>query len=95
MGLFYFAGHGVQYNGESYLIPVDAKRLLKNLDACRNVPSFVRSLYRGELDMPVGLEHLQGGSGALVAYAASLGSISQDNIVAMLARARFLLALRN
>ncbi|AFZ48670.1 peptidase C14 caspase catalytic subunit p20 [Cyanobacterium stanieri PCC 7202] len=23
-GLFYFAGHGIQYNGENYLIPVDA-----------------------------------------------------------------------
>jgi len=104
VGLFYFAGHGAQHDGESYLIPVDAKRILKNirhlrskamsatyildtmkaagtqvnlliLDACRNAPSFVRSLYRGEMDMPVGLEHLQGGSGALVAYAASPGGI--------------------
>jgi hypothetical protein len=24
-GLFYFAGHGVQFNGENYLLPVDAK----------------------------------------------------------------------
>jgi uncharacterized caspase-like protein len=109
VGLFYFAGHGVQYNGESYLIPIDAKRLLKNirhlrtkamsatyildtmkaagtqvnlliLDACRNAPSFVRSLYRGEMDMPVGLDYLQGGSGALVAYAASPGGISQDGV---------------
>jgi len=107
VGLFYFAGHGVQYDGESYLIPVDAKRLLKNirhlrsktmsasyildtmkaagtqvnlliLDACRNTPSFVRSLSRGEMDMPVGLDYLQGGSGALVAYAASPGGISKD-----------------
>jgi len=31
VGLFYFAGHGVQHDGESYLIPVDAKRLLKNI----------------------------------------------------------------
>jgi hypothetical protein len=109
VGLFYFAGHGVQYNGESYLIPVDAKRLLKNirhlrtkamsatyildtmkaagaqvnlliLDACRNAPRFVRSLYRGEMDMPVGLDYLQGGTGALVAYAASPGGISQDGV---------------
>ena len=109
VGLFYFAGHGVQYNGESYLIPVDAKRLLKNirhlrtkamsatyildtmkaagtqinlliLDACRNAPRFVRSLYRGEMDMPVGLDYLQGGTGALVAYAASPGGISKDGV---------------
>jgi len=109
VGLFYFAGHGVQYNGESYLIPIDAKRLLKNirhlrskavsatyildtmkaagtqinlliLDACRNAPSFVRSLSRGEMDMPVGLDYLQGGAGALVAYAASPGGISQDGV---------------
>ncbi|MBF0472194.1 MAG: SUMF1/EgtB/PvdO family nonheme iron enzyme [Nitrospirae bacterium] len=25
VGLFYFAGHGVQYNGQNYLIPIDAK----------------------------------------------------------------------
>jgi hypothetical protein len=107
VGLFYFAGHGVQHEGESYLIPVDAKRLLKNirhlrsktvsasyvldtmkatgsqvnlliLDACRNAPSFVRSLSnRGELDMP-GLGHLPSVSGSLVAYAASPGGISKD-----------------
>ncbi|RKZ92359.1 MAG: hypothetical protein DRR19_04485 [Candidatus Parabeggiatoa sp. nov. 1] len=108
VGLFYFAGHGVQYEGESYLIPVDAKRLLKNirhlrskavaasyvldtmkatssevnlliLDACRNAPSFVRSLAttRGELDMP-GLAPLKELSNSLVAYAASPGGLSKD-----------------
>jgi len=30
VGLFYFSGHGVQYQGTNYLIPVDATRLLRN-----------------------------------------------------------------
>jgi hypothetical protein len=30
VGLFYFSGHGVQYQGTNYLIPVDGADLLKN-----------------------------------------------------------------
>jgi len=30
VGLFYFSGHGVQYQGTNYLIPVDGTRLLNS-----------------------------------------------------------------
>jgi uncharacterized caspase-like protein len=107
VGLFYFSGHGVQYQGENYLIPVDGTRLLKNpkqlrykavaanyvqttmeavgnrvnlliLDACRNAPTFIRSLFRGEMTLPSGLGFMETTSGSLVAYAASPGGVAVD-----------------
>jgi formylglycine-generating enzyme required for sulfatase activity len=35
VGLFYFSGHGVQYEGENYLIPVGASRVLRAADQLR------------------------------------------------------------
>jgi uncharacterized caspase-like protein len=107
VGLFYYSGHGVQYQGENYLIPVDGTRLLRNpkqlrykavatsyiqttmeaagnrvnlliLDACRNAPAFVRSLFRGEMTLPPGLASMETTSGSLIAYAASPGGVAAD-----------------
>lgn len=100
VGLFYFAGHGVQVNGRNYLIPigstietesdvefeaVDAGRVLGKmedagnkinimiLDACRNNPygSRFRSAKRGLAVIPAP-------KGALIAYATSPDSESED-----------------
>jgi len=35
VGLFYFSGHGVQHQGENYLIPVGASRVLRAADQLR------------------------------------------------------------
>jgi formylglycine-generating enzyme required for sulfatase activity len=35
VGLFYFSGHGVQHNGENYLIPIGASRTLSNAEQLR------------------------------------------------------------
>ncbi|MDM8558256.1 SUMF1/EgtB/PvdO family nonheme iron enzyme [Candidatus Parabeggiatoa sp. HSG14] len=35
VGLFYFSGHGIQHNGENYLIPIGAKRTLSNAEQLR------------------------------------------------------------
>ncbi|OQY55775.1 MAG: hypothetical protein DRR08_13470 [Candidatus Parabeggiatoa sp. nov. 2] len=35
VGLFYFSGHGVQHEGENYLIPVGASRVLRAADQLR------------------------------------------------------------
>jgi hypothetical protein len=106
VGLFYFSGHGVQYQGTNYLIPVDGTRLLSSpkqlrykavaasyiqttmeaagnrvnllvLDACRNSPPFIKSLFKGEMTLP-GLSAMTATSGALIAYAAEQGSVAAD-----------------
>jgi dipeptidyl aminopeptidase/acylaminoacyl peptidase len=106
VGLFYFSGHGVQYQGTNYLIPVDGTRLLRNpkqlrykavaasyiqttmeaagnrvnlliLDACRNSPTFIKSLFKGEM-APPGLGYMVATSGSLIAYAASPGGVAVD-----------------
>ncbi len=35
VGLFYFSGHGVQYQGENYLIPIGASRVLRAAEQLR------------------------------------------------------------
>ncbi len=106
VGLFYFSGHGLQYQGTNYLIPVDGTRLLRNpkqlrykavaasyiqttmeaagnrvnlliLDACRNSPTFIKSLFKGEMTLP-GLGYMVATSGSLIAYAASPGGVAAD-----------------
>jgi hypothetical protein len=47
VGLFYFAGHGIQLNGENYLVPVDAK-IEKEQDVELEAVSLKRIL--GEMD---------------------------------------------
>lgn len=106
VGLFYFSGHGVQYQGKNYLIPVDATKLLTTpkqlpfktvaasyiqtamedagnsinlliLDACRNKPAFIKSLFK-DIAAPSGIAYLQSTSGSLIAYAASPGGVAMD-----------------
>ncbi len=106
VGLFYFSGHGVQYQGKNYLIPVDATKVLTTpkqlafktvaasyiqttmenagnsinlliLDACRNKPPFIKSLFK-DIAEPPGIGYLQSTSGSLIAYAASPGGIAMD-----------------
>ncbi|OAD24048.1 peptidase C14 caspase catalytic subunit p20 [Candidatus Thiomargarita nelsonii] len=48
------------------------------LDACRNAPTFIRSLFRGEMTLPPGLGFMETTSGSLIAYAASLGGVALD-----------------
>jgi len=102
-GLFYFAGHGVQLQGENFLVPIgaDVQReyevpdqtiqadlVLKAmayannnlniviLDACRNnpFPRSFRSASRGLARMKTM------GSGMLIAYATSPGSVASDGV---------------
>lgn len=101
VGLFYYAGHGVQVKGENYLIPInsdiqeefdipdEAVRMnnvlsyMENsgsrmniviLDACRDNP-FARSFRSGSR----GLAQIYAeGSGSIIAYATSPGSIASD-----------------
>ena len=46
VGLFYFAGHGVQVNGENYLVPIgaDARREDEVPDECLRVTSVLRKM---------------------------------------------------
>ncbi|MEN8121617.1 MAG: caspase family protein [Bacteroidota bacterium] len=101
VGLFYYAGHGVQVKGENYLIPInsdiqkeydipdEAVRVnhvlayMENsgsrmnivvLDACRDNP-FARSFRSGSR----GLAQIYAeGSGSIIAYATSPGSVASD-----------------
>ncbi|RLD75443.1 MAG: hypothetical protein DRJ10_15260 [Bacteroidetes bacterium] len=101
VGLFYYAGHGVQVKGENYLIPInsdiqqeydipdEALRVntvlayMENsgsrmnivvLDACRDNP-FARSMRSGSR----GLAQIYAeGSGSIIAYATSPGSVASD-----------------
>lgn len=101
IGLFYYAGHGVQVKGENYLIPInsdiqeefdipdEAVRVnnvlayMENsgsrmniviLDACRDNP-FARSFRSGSR----GLAQIYAeGSGSIIAYATSPGSVASD-----------------
>ena len=101
VGLFYYAGHGVQVKGENYLIPInsdieqeydipdEALRVntvlayMENsgsrmnivvLDACRDNP-YSRSFRSGSR----GLAQIYAeGSGSIIAYATSPGSVASD-----------------
>jgi hypothetical protein len=101
VGLFYYAGHGIQVKGENYLVPVkhniqaeadiedEAIRVnmvldymqtcgtrmnIVILDACRDNP-FARSMRSGNR----GLAQIYAeGSGSLIAYATSPGSVASD-----------------
>jgi len=104
VGLFYFSGHGLQYQGQNYLIPIGAENNLQSaidlkegsetvtvnyvleymkaaankvnlviLDACRNPPTFVKSLYKGEMINPGMAKQSNTPSGTLIAYAAAPG----------------------
>jgi len=101
VGLFYYAGHGIQVKGENFLVPVkhnikeefeiqdEAIRVntvlaaMENsgtrmniviLDACRDNP-YARSLRSGFR----GLAQIYAeGSGSLIAYATSPGSVAAD-----------------
>ena len=101
VGLFYFAGHGVQVKGENFLIPLnhdiqeeydiqdEALRMntvfaymqdagtrmnIVILDACRDNPyaGIMRSGKRG-----LSTSYVEG-SGAIIAYATSPGSVASD-----------------
>jgi len=102
VGLFYYAGHGIQVKGENYLVPVGHKiqheadiedegvRMNKVLmymqtsgtrmnivilDACRDNPYATRSARSGTR----GLAQIYAeGSGSLIAYATSPGSVASD-----------------
>jgi hypothetical protein len=101
VGLFYYAGHGVQVKGENYLIPInhniqaepdvedEAVRVnlildymqscgtrmnIVILDACRDNP-FARSMRSGTR----GLAQVYAeGSGSIISYATSPGSVAAD-----------------
>ena len=104
VGLFHFAGHGVQMNGRNDLIPVgatvesaadledqsvDASLVLAHmeqagnrvnlviLDACRN-SRFERKFKIREISNSRGLAQMQAGTGTLVAFATSSGSVASD-----------------
>jgi len=47
------------------------------LDACRNTPTFIKSLFKGEMTLP-GLGSMKTTSGSLIAYAASPGGVAVD-----------------
>jgi|GEM_PF-555864 len=97
VGMYYFAGYGVQFEGRNYLLPVasvarsefdleakavDAGRVLSRmqdagcnlnivvLDACRHNP-----FYRSSSE---GLAVMRPGRGALISYATSPGSVTDD-----------------
>lgn len=101
VGLFYYAGHGIQVKGENYLVPVDhdiqheediedegirVNRVLAYmqtsdtrmniviLDACRDNP-YARGMRSGSR----GLAQMYAeGSGSIIAYATSPGSVAAD-----------------
>lgn len=101
VGLFYYAGHGVQVKGENFLIPVNhniqaeadvedeairvnmvldymqscgTRMNIIILDACRDNP-FARSMRSGSR----GLAQVYAeGSGSIIAYATSPGSVAAD-----------------
>ena len=101
VGLFYYAGHGIQVKGENYLVPVDhqiqreedvedegirvntvlsymqtcgTRMNIVILDACRDNP-YARSMRSGSR----GLAQIYAeGSGSLIAYATSPGSVAAD-----------------
>jgi len=101
MGLFYYAGHGIQVKGENFLVPVkhniqeefevqdEAIRVntvlaametsgtrmnIVILDACRDNP-YARSMRSGSR----GLAQIYAeGSGSIIAYATSPGSVAAD-----------------
>ncbi len=103
VGLFFYAGHGVQVKGENYLIPVNhniqmeadvedeairvnlvldymqtcgTRMNIVILDACRDNP-FARSMRSGNR----GLAQVYAeGSGSLIAYATSPGSVAADGV---------------
>jgi hypothetical protein len=56
-GLFYFAGHGVQFNGDNYLLPVDARVTAANdiIDAGVNAAAAVEAMtgLRNELNIVI------------------------------------------
>ncbi|NJO90746.1 MAG: caspase family protein [Chloroflexia bacterium] len=102
VGLFYYAGHGIQIKGENYLVPIghnieheadvedEGVRINKVLtymqnsgtrmnivilDACRDNPYATRSARSGSR----GLAQIYAeGSGSLIAYATSPGSVAAD-----------------
>jgi uncharacterized caspase-like protein len=47
VGLFYYAGHGIQLHGTNYLIPVDAN-VVREADAAFQ-SSLLKSLFSGNL----------------------------------------------
>lgn len=102
VGLFYYAGHGIQMKGENYMVPVShnieheadvedgcvrvnkvltymqnsgTRMNIVILDACRDNPYATRSARSGSR----GLAQIYAeGSGSLIAYATSPGSVAAD-----------------
>lgn len=102
VGLFYYAGHGIQVKGENFLVPINhniqeeyevedetirvnmvleamessgTRMNIVILDACRDNPYASRSMRSGSR----GLAQIYAdGSGSLIAYATSPGSVAAD-----------------
>ncbi len=86
VGLFFFAGHGMQVNGRNYLLPVDADIQEEDevqdyavdaglvfLDACRDNP-FARSFRSSQK----GLAQMDAPRSSLIVYATAPGSVAAD-----------------
>ncbi|MBQ8099405.1 MAG: caspase family protein [Bacteroidaceae bacterium] len=55
MALFYYAGHGIQYNGKNYLIPIDAELQKESYieDDCVNANRVLAALDESECKMKI------------------------------------------
>jgi tetratricopeptide (TPR) repeat protein len=89
VGLFYYAGHGVAYQDENYLVPIDADVKFEDditrmersnsrmniviLDACRNNPFPATTR-----SVSSGLSEMKRARGSFIAYATAPGSVASD-----------------